>query len=136
MKTETHKLFESFKQYLSESTREDLLLDIKFIKSLLGRSMNDENYEDKTDAQLEIILKKYKDEFNKSNIDGFLVKVTLYNKDTNSGKIGFLGNDAVVEKQREALIFNTEKEAKQALENCEIPEDYALVDDKIYKIKF
>lgn len=134
--SKTRALFESFKQHLSESTREDLLLDIKFIKSLLGRSMNDENYEDKTDTQLEIILKKYKDEFNKSNIDGFLVKVTLYNKDTNSGKIGFLGNDTVVEKQREALIFNTEKEAKQALENCEIPEDYVLVDDKIYKIKF
>lgn len=129
-------LFESFKQYLSESAREDLLLDIKFIKSLLGRNMNDENYEDKTDTQLEIILKKYKDEFNKSNIGRFLVKVTLYNKDTNSGKIGFLGNDTVVEKQREALIFNTEKEAKQALENYEVPEDYVLVNDKIYKIKF
>lgn len=132
----TRALFESFKQYLSESTREDLLLDIKFIKSLLGRNMNDENYEDKTDAQLEIILKKYKDEFNKSNIDGFLVRVTLYNKDTNSGKVGFLGNDIVVEKQREALIFNTKEEAKQALENYEVPEDYVLVDDKIYKIKF
>lgn len=132
----TIKLFESFKQNLVESAREDLLLDIKFIKSLLGRNMNDENYEDKTDEQLEIILKKYKDEFNKSGIDRFITKVTIYNKDTNSGKVGFLGNDTVVEKQREALIFNTKKEAKQALENYEVPEDYVLVDDKIYKIKF
>ena len=132
----TRALFESFQENLVESVREDLLLDIKFIKSLLGRNMNDENYEDKTDAQLEIILKKYKDEFNNSGINGFLVKVTLYNKDTNSGKIGFLGNDGIVEKQREALVFNTKKEAKQALENYEVPEDYVLVDDKIHKIKF
>ena len=134
--SKTRTLFENFQYYLVESVKEDLFADIKFVKSLLGRDINEENYEDKTDEQLEIILNKYKDEFNKSGINKFVAKLTIYNKDNNSGKIGFLTDNTLVEKYRDASIFNREEDAQLAINNYKVPENYVLVDDKIYKIKF
>ena len=134
--SETRKLFESYSRILLESTREDLLSDIKFVKSLLDKDMNDENYEDKTDGQLEIILNKYKKEFNNSGIDKFVISVILYNKNTNSAKVGYISNNDLSDTFKGATIFNSKEEAKDFLNNYKVPEGYSLENSEIYKIYF
>lgn len=135
--SDTKKLLENYNRILLESTREDTLSDIKFVKSLLGKDMNDENYENKTDIQLEIILDKYKNEFNNSGINKFTVGLVLFNINNDSGKAGFLAdNNEVVERRKDALVFDSKKAAKDALDNYIIPEDYTLISNEIHRIKF
>lgn len=131
------KLFESYNKHLNESNREELLSNIRHIKSLLNKDMNDENYKDKSDQQLEIILNKYKDEYNKANITNYVVQILLYNNETTSGIFGYLdNNNNVVTKYKDALIFKTRNEAQEVINNYNPPDGYIIVKIKPYKIKY
>lgn len=130
--SDTKKLFES----LNESYRDTLLSKIRFVKNLLGKGMNDENYQDMDDNQLYAILNKYKEEFNNSNIEKYLVNIFIYNKDKNSATDGYLSNDNTLSyNKKDALIFNSKEEAENAKDNYIVPEDYTLIDSKVELLK-
>ena len=128
----TKKLFES----LNESYKDVLLSKIRFVKNLLGKGMNDENYQDMDDNQLYVILNKYREEFNNSNIEKYLVNIFIYNKDKNSATDGYLSNDNTLSyNKKDALIFNSKEEAENAKDNYIIHEDYTLIDSKVELLK-
>lgn len=131
----TRQLFESYKITLSESNREDALSDIAFIKHLLNKEMNEENYSDKTNEQLYMILNKYKEEYNNSK-GKFVARIVTYNITNSSGESGLLSNSGtLVYNFKEAKIFDTREDAQLAIDNYEIPEGCTLIDSKIDKLK-
>lgn len=134
---------EEYKNKLYENNNIDIKNEIKFIKKLLGKSMNNDNYKDKSYKELNAILNTYKKEYMNKSYPKYIVYIMAYNKLNNYGISGWLNeNNEISSNKFEARIFNSEKEAQDALNNYNISlkqkdSKYEILDDsQVLKVKF
>lgn len=134
---------EEYKNKLYENNNIDIKNEIKFIKKLLGKSMNNDNYKDKSYKELNAILNTYKKEYMNKSYPKYIVYIMAYNKLNNYGISRWLNeNNEISSNKFEARIFNSEKEAQDALNNYNISlkqkdSKYEILDDsQVLKVKF
>lgn len=129
----TIKLLENW-----DSDKEKIYDEITFVKSLMNLTINKNNYLNKSVASMKKILYKYKQEYNTSNINNFYIYITIYNKATNSGDVGYINNNnQITSNLKLAKFFETEKIAEDYfINNYKPPKNFNIEDHKVIKLKF
>lgn len=119
---------------------DEYLLQIEWIKSLLGEGFNRDNYKNMDFNQIYKVLENYKQKFNKSNEEVYVIYVILYSKDTNSRYSGYIvDSDEIAKNIRHATLFSSKKDAKEYFSDYTIPKDfnnYELLKYSINKLHF
>lgn len=118
--------------------KEDLFEEIVAVKELLGMNINRKNYNNmNTDAMFNV-LEKYKKDFNKLNENIFLLKLTLYEYNSNKAMNCYVSKcKKPTDKWYNAMQFNSYDEAYSFLNNkLTLNDGWQLIDYQIQKLKF
>lgn len=128
-------LFESIQNNLKEAANE-VIANIKFVKGLLGKGLNEENYSEMDETQLYSILKKYEEEYNNSGIVNYIAYILYYNQENNAGNAGYLSANGVSRKKYNINVYPNEEEANKALEEYASTNNLNIEESRVEVLKF
>ena len=123
-------------EYLDE--RKEILKNIDFVKYLLDKNMNIENYDNKTTTQLYNILESYKKDYNSSNKVLFRINIKIYNGNTNSVSLGYVSVcNKVTTHLYENKLFKSYADAVDYIKNeFKVPDNCIILENVCEKLTF